>query len=443
MTAQEYRDKANKLATDMKAMLAKAGEEGRELTGEENTQFDSMNTDRDKALAAEERILKVESFDASAGRRAEPSQTPAQREQTKRKLTASDRLEAFRLWLLGGTPEGLNAQQRALAERIGVNPSSKSYSLRLAGSAPKSLRHEDMKEWEERALSTLTGTSPEDGSYLIPDAAMRPLERALLTFGGMRRVATVFRTDTGAALPIPTSDDTGNKGALLAENTQTVEKDVVFGQLVLNAFKFTSKKVLVSVELMQDSATNLAEFLGSALGERIGRITNDYFTTGTGTNEPKGIVTAATSAGVALAAKTPTYAEMVAIEHACDPAYREGGGWMFHDTVFAEIKKIVDASTGRPIWLPSMASGAPETILGYPYTINQSMAVAASTGSGKSILFGQLSKYLVRDVRDIALLRLDELYAEYHQVAFLAFSRSDGDLLDAGTHPVVYAANHA
>jgi HK97 family phage major capsid protein len=72
----------------------------------------------------------------------------------------------------------------------------------------------------------------------------------------------VLRTSTGAALPFPTSDDTSNKGALLAENTQTVEKDTEFGQLVLNAFKFTSKKVLVSIELLQDSARTSRSFLG-------------------------------------------------------------------------------------------------------------------------------------------------------------------------------------
>jgi HK97 family phage major capsid protein len=90
-----------------------------------------------------------------------------------------------------------------------------------------------------------------------------------------------------------------------------------------------------------------------------------------------------------------------------------------------------------------MALGAPDTILGYGYTINQHMAAAAGSGAGKSILFGRLSKYILRDVRDVMLLRLDELYAEYGQVAFLAFSRLDGDLLDAGTHPVKYALNKA
>ena len=43
------------------------------------------------------------------------------------------------------------------------------------------------------------------------------------------------------------------------------------------------------------------------------------------------------------------------------------------------------------------------------------------TISGKSLLFGDFSKYLIRDVKDFTLLRLDERFAEFLQVAFLAF----------------------
>jgi hypothetical protein len=41
-------------------------------------------------------------------------------------------------------------------------------------------------------------------------------------------------------------------------------------------------------------------------------------------------------------------------------------------------------------------------------------------------------------VSDVRLVRMDERYADYDQVGFTAFLRSDGDLLDAGTHPVYY-----
>jgi HK97 family phage major capsid protein len=93
-------------------------------------------------------------------------------------------------------------------------------------------------------------------------------------------------------------------------------------------------------------------------------------------------------------------------------------------------------TTGVPLWQPSLVAGQPDLIHGYPYIVNQSMTTPAT--AVKSILFGDFSKYIIRDVRDVVLMRLDERFAEQHSVAFLAFARSDGDLLDAGTDPVKY-----
>jgi HK97 family phage major capsid protein len=246
-------------------------------------------------------------------------------------------------------------------------------------------------------------------------------------------------------LQIPTDNDTSNKGEIIDENTVINEKDVTFGQITMGSFLYSSKMVRVSLQLLQDSSFPLGPFLGRKLGMRIGRIHADHFTTGNGTTQPQGIVTAAGNSSVQLAAQTPTYAEMVSIQHSIDPAYRSspGVGWMFHDSLLAEVKKITDASTGRPIWMPNMVGGEPDTILGDPYFINQSMAVAAGSGAGKSILYGDLSKYLIRDVRDVTIQVVDQLYAAYHQVAFFAFARTDAKLLDAGTDPVKYALNKA
>jgi HK97 family phage major capsid protein len=284
--------------------------------------------------------------------------------------------------------------------------------------------------------------SPDGGGHFtIPDEGMRALEVAMLRFGGMRQVATVIRTGTGAELPIPTVDDTGNSGALLAEATEHTELDVTFEQLVLNAFKYTSRRVMTSVEYLQDNAINATETIGRLLGERIGRITNTHFTTGDASAKPNGIVTAATSSSITTAgAATITYDNIIDLKHSVDPDYRVGARFMFNDTTLKILKKIKVAqfsgdTAGYPLWRPGFTTGEPDTIDGDPYTINQQ--VSSGTGT-KAILYGLLSKYIIRDVRDITLVRLDERYAELGQVAFFAFSRHDGDLLDAGTNPVKY-----
>jgi HK97 family phage major capsid protein len=91
-----------------------------------------------------------------------------------------------------------------------------------------------------------------------------------------------------------------------------------------------------------------------------------------------------------------------------------------------------------PLWQPSLVAGQPDQIHGLSYVVNQSMASPGS--SAKKMLFGDFSKYWIRDVREVELVRLNELYAAQHSVGFLAFARSDGDLIDAGTDPVKHMA---
>lgn len=458
---KELREQINKLGTDMLGIVNKAKEDKRDMTAEEEASFDKMDKDREDLQVKERRALAIKDIEDPAGRRVAPAQ-PGQRSADlggngEAERLADDHNDGVRAWFAAQLGLPLTREQEDLCKRLGVDVRSKSLNIRRPKRGLRSAAFESEQRWEkdaltmlrakqknaeQRAMSTLTVTSPEDGSYLIANEAMLPLERALLAYGGVRGVSNVLRTRTGAALPIPTSNDTPNKGALLAENIQAVEKDTEFGSITLNAFKFTSKKVLISRELFQDSNEDLGTFMFAALGERLGRILNQYATTGSGSGEPNGVVTAATSSGTTLGAKTPTYLELVATEGALDPAYRPGASWMFSDTMLQEIKKIVD-TTNRPIWLPDMRGGAPDTILGYNYTINQDMAAAASTGSGKALLFGAMKKYLYREVQDIEVLRLNELYAEYYQVAFVGFARMDADLIDAGTHPVVYTANHS
>jgi HK97 family phage major capsid protein len=454
MNLTEIRERIVKLGVDAKAILDAAAGEGRALTDTENSNFDKIDADRDALLKTEERVAKQEAIEArmNTGERRSQATQPNHNERAVAIRGGSsvsrrrDSLGALRGWLLMNDKNGPRNEFKEAAQRIGLDLNSKYINIRLAASGLTGLDHETVRAWEEhdaeeRALSTLNSGSPVDGYYTIQDEPMRSLEVALLAFGGMRAKSSVIRTGTGAALRIPTTNDSSNKGELLAENTQVNQKDVAFNQLTLDAFKFSSKAVLVSSELLQDSSVDIASMLGRLLGERIGRIINDYYTTGTGSGEPKGLLAATTASGVQFAAQTPTVAEMISIEHSVDPEYRVNAAWMFSDSMLAEIKKITDASTGRPIWMPNVIGGQPDTILGYPFVINQSMAVAAGSGAGKSVAFGDLSKYLIRDVRDLTLKRLDERYAEYDQVGFLAWYRGDGDLLDAGTHPVKHALN--
>lgn len=420
-----------------------------EWRGDDTAKFDglmgeveglSQQIDRLAKLDAAERSL--EQSDQPRERRSTPTD-PAKARQ-RGKASKEDRALALQGWFAQSSLEAsdvITERHLEAAQRVGINLNQSSLRMRLADTPLTSLNPSEIREWEQR-LTQVDVVSPDlGGHYTVPDEMMRPLEVAMLQFGGMRQVATVIRTSTGADLPFPTHNDTSNVGALLGEGLEHTELDVEFSQLVLNAFKYTSRRVAVSVEYLQDNAINFAGRIGSILGERIGRITNTHFTTGDGSSKPKGIITAATSSGITTSgAATITYDNVIDLKHSVDPAYRDGAMFMFNDTTLKILKKLKIAqfsgdTGGVPLWKAGMSVNEPNTIDGDPYIINQQ--VTSGTGT-KAMAYGLLSKYQIRDVRDITLVRLDERYAELGVVAFLAFSRHDGDLLDAGTNPVKY-----
>jgi HK97 family phage major capsid protein len=186
---------------------------------------------------------------------------------------------------------------------------------------------------------------------------------------------------------------------------------------------------------------------------RLGRITNTHFTTGSGSGQPNGVVTAAGSGKVGTTGQTSTviYDDLIDLQHSVDPAYRELGncGWMMNDSSVKVIRKIKDGQS-RPLFIPGYeeaipasgkAGGIPDSLLGDPIQINQDVATMAA--NAKSILYGDFSFYKIRDVLDMQMFRFtDSAYAKNGQVGFLAFLRSGGNLTDVGG-AVRYYANSA
>jgi HK97 family phage major capsid protein len=124
------------------------------------------------------------------------------------------------------------------------------------------------------------------------------------------------------------------------------------------------------------------------------------------------------------------YDDLVDLEHSVDPAYRgmPGVGFMMHDSSLKVVRKIKD-SNSRPIFVPGYEQGnpggAPDRLLNRPIFINQDIATMAA--NAKSILFGALKKYRIRDVMDLTLFRMtDSAFTLNGQVGFVAFMRSGG-----------------
>jgi HK97 family phage major capsid protein len=338
--------------------------------------------------------------------------------------------------------DALNAGVIDAAERIGTD--KKSDACKLFASWMR--RGEDGLSAEEQVAfrNTMSTTTNSEGGYTVPVEVANNVLDALKAFGGMRAVATVIRTGTGQTINYPTSDGTSETGELLAQNATATALDLSFGVKAIGAYKYSSKSVAVPIELLQDSAVDIEAFVTSRLVTRLGRITNTHFTTGTGSGQPNGIVTAAGSGKVGTTGQTLTviYDDLIDLQHSVDPAYRAPGncGFMMNDSSVKVIRKLKDGQS-RPIFVPgyelaiptggSKPGGIPDTLLGDPIQVNQD--VAAMAANAKSILYGDFSFYTIRDALDMQMYRfIDSAFALKGQVGFLAFLRSDGQFVDVG-----------
>lgn len=281
---------------------------------------------------------------------------------------------------------------------------------------------------EQRAQTTTTGSS---GGYLIPEDFQLEIEKAIKDYSGVMQVARIIDTDTGAALPWPTLDATARKATIVAENTQSTPTDFTFGQKILNAYTYRDMAG-APLELIQDSAFDLAQWMPDQFAESFGRALNEHFTTGDNSSKPNGVVTASTLGKTAASATAFTRAEIVDLLHSVNQGYRlsRSCGFMMSDTVLAAIKKLSFGSgDDRPLWQPSIREGAPDRLEGFPYWVNDDMTAALTTGQ-KVMLFGDFSKYVIRRVRGMFIRRLEERFIDYGQVGFIAFARYDGDLIN-------------
>jgi HK97 family phage major capsid protein len=432
------RVKLHEQAADILKAAAARDKGERDLTTEEEEQFDKIHADIDKLgkqIEREERQMVAASQIAddplaqSAGRLVPPVDGEGDMgpDPEEYRLLGPGRSDVINRWARGGL-SALSPAERQFYKAEGGH-TQRTLDIPLFASQPHG------EQIEVRAQSV--GTNSE-GGFTVPEGFFNSLTAALLAFGGVRNSrATIIRTDSGNDLPMPTVDDTSNTGELLGENVEVNEQDIVFSRVVLNAYKYSSKGVRVPTELEEDSAFDIGAWIGRLLGERLGRITNAHQTTGTGTAQPNGFVTASTE-GIQVALTTAfTYEEMIQLKHSVDPAYRIGAEWGMNDSTLSSLKRIM-TTDGLPVWRPDVTVGEPDTLDGDRLFISQDMASIAA--DAKVMTYGDMSLYHIREVRGVRLLRLVERYAEFDQIGYFAFLRMDADLLNAGTNPIKHMA---
>jgi HK97 family phage major capsid protein len=387
----ELLDKRATLVEQMRNVLDSAETEKRDLTQEDKDQYAAIERDFEK-VDAEYRLYKKQE-ERELG-------NAEKRDKEVRKVE---------------TPE---KEARAQAYRHYLQHGFK------MDNAPADIR--SILEAEYRAQSTLTDAA---GGFTIPDEYRAQLIETMKDFGGIYSISNVVPTANGATLIFPTNDDTANSAAYVDELVEAGNAaDLVFGQIKVGAHVLSSGELVISNQLLQDSAFNMEQLISRKLGERFGRKTADVLINGTGVNQPQGVLTGAAASGVTAAAASVSFDNLIDLQHSVDRAYRNNLRFVFNDSTLSVLRKIKD-SDGQYIWQMGTRDGAPATILGIPYVVDQAMP---TIGTGKkSILIGDFSKYMVREVRNVSIQKLVEKHATKYAVSFIGFLRHDAKVMDA------------
>lgn len=302
------------------------------------------------------------------------------------------------------------------------------------------LREGSRIEKERRDLGTGgEGAYPQATSgFFAPVGFAWQVTSALKFYGCLFDTSTIWDTVSGSPMGFPADNDATISGELTAENQQFASADIPISLVNLKSYKFSSKFVVISTELAMDVGFPLDAYLADRFGIRLARVAHPYFSTGTGSGQPSGILPAAGSAvtaagsfsndGVGLA-NTIGSDDLVNLEKSVDVAYRAGAAYMMHANTWAALKKLKDKQ-GRPIY--SLADAG--MVNGYPVKINNDMAQLQTQASSppltnSTVAFGQLRKFVIRRA-PLIVQRLVQRFADQGKIAYLAVQRMDGALID-------------
>jgi HK97 family phage major capsid protein len=282
---------------------------------------------------------------------------------------------------------------------------------------------------QTKALSV--GSDP-DGGYLVTPAMSARIVQAVFETSPMRQVASVETISSDALELIDDHNSaaagwTSETGAISDTATPTIGKITIATHQLYAQPKATQK-------LVDDASVDIEAWLAGKIADIIGRTENTAFTTGNGVGQPRGILTyaAGTSWGQIEQINSGTNGAVTAdglikVFYALKDAYMKRASFMMNRSVLQSVRLLKEATTNQYLWQPSLAAGAPDTLMGVPVIAAADMPLAETGVSAVAV--GDFSAaYQIVDRAGIQILR--DPYTEKPFVKFYATKRVGGDVIN-------------
>ena len=373
-------EQRQKLWHEAKAVIDVAEAEGRSLSGEEEVKYQTLSSELDKRAAFIEEYKKTAEREARAAEASEGFLAPA------------------------------------------VQAAAKNDADHVRALARGEVRSFEFGN-EQRAMSPSTTGAP------IPTSFYNQIIDIAKFAGPMLTTSTLLRTAGGENLQIP-SQATYSAGTLTAAGSALSAGDPTFNAFTtLGSWKYGGL-ITIARELIEDSGVDLLGFLADQIGVGLGSTVNAALTTGTGVVQPYGIVTQAGSAvtGGTAVAGAFTADNLIDLVYAVNTVARKrpGAGFQMNAQGMANARKLKD-NAGNYVFSPALSADKNDLLLGYSIFENPDLASPAV--GAKSVIFGDLASYMVREVGGIRLDRSDDYAFANDQVTFRYTWRGDGALV--------------
>lgn len=394
MTVKEMREQRAKLIADARALLDLADNEKRELSDEENVQYDAIMDDaakvkgqvvREEALEAEERDLAAVQ---NPGHRPDPNPEDD-----------------------GADEERAAAEKRAAFSRF----------LRVGQNA---LNGDEMR--------ALQADSDIAGGYLVaPQEWSTKFIQAKDNLVFMRGLADVQMVTNADSLGVPTletdmGDVTWTAELLIGSEDSSME----FGKRELSPHPL-ARYIKVSNKLIRASTKPVEDLVRERLAYKFGTVEENAFINGSGAGQPLGVMTASddgigTGQDVSTDNTTTAFTAdgLINCMFKLKPAYRRTSSWLFHTDAVKMLSKLKQG-TGNYLWSPGLKGGTPDTMLNRPIYESAYMPSTFTTGLYVGI-FGDFKYYWIVDALNVQIQVLKELFAATNQTGFVGRVETDG-----------------
>jgi HK97 family phage major capsid protein len=375
----------NRAWEEAKSLLDHAATESRDLSGEEQAQYDRIVGDIDRY---DESIKRFREDAERESRAAEARiEVPTVSMTQVRTETDNDILRS----LLTGDRRGHVFEQRGTA-----GPMSTSQDAEMVPEGFYAVIQEILR---------YTGPAFQPGLYTILNTASGNDIKV------PRQTAFSVATATAEGAQFAVSNPTGESFTLKAQKVGVLLK--------------------TSREIIEDSGVDLVSYIARQAGESVGFKVNDLLAVGAGTTEPNGIFTAAgsgvtgTATGVGGAFSADDLIDLI---HSVDSAVaaRPATALQMNRATLGAVRKLKDGD-GRFLFEYG-AAGEPR-ILGERIVENPfAPAIGTAGGGRKPVIYGDMSSYHVRQVGGIEVARSDDFAFDTDEVVWRVSMRVWGDL---------------